>query len=189
MTRFDKGRAVVAAISIVVLVGLVVILGMRSDPPPPINGDSLGMERGESFTDYAARADESLSALNDESAHHFALVTFTEPLEAEPAGEVTEPVGRVNAMMIAGVQLRPLPEPVDGEDRSDVYARELDRVAAALEDVPMPGPIDTLNAVVVWDHPEILRALDDDPQVAAVEALPADAQWGRFGVSPVIVPE
>ncbi|WP_053070977.1 hypothetical protein [Corynebacterium pilosum] len=147
------------------------------------------MEQGESFTDYAARADESLRALNDEDAHHFALVTFTEPLEAEPAGEVTEPVGRVNAMVIADAHPRPLPEPIDGENRSDVYARELDRVATALADVPMPEPINTLNGVVVWDYPAALRALDDDPHVAAVEALPADAQWGRFGVSPVVMPD
>ncbi|WP_257182625.1 hypothetical protein [Corynebacterium cystitidis] len=44
MSTFDIGRVTAAIVSLIVIVALIVVLGMRSDPPPPINGDQLGME-------------------------------------------------------------------------------------------------------------------------------------------------
>ncbi|WP_257181854.1 hypothetical protein [Corynebacterium cystitidis] len=114
MSTFDIGRVTAAIVSLIVIVALIVVLGMRSDPPPPINGDQLGMEMGESFQDYEARASASMSALDDDTSHHFALVTFTEPLPPQQAGEVTETVERVNAMIVANAQPWPLPEPIRG---------------------------------------------------------------------------
>ncbi|WP_257158521.1 hypothetical protein [Corynebacterium cystitidis] len=178
MSTFDIGRVTAAIVSLIVIVALIVVLGMRSDPPPPINGDQLGMEMGESFQDYEARASASMSALDDDTSHHFALVTFTEPLPPQQAGEVTETVERVNAMIVANAQPWPLPGPIRGEVRADVYTRELGRIAAP----------ETLTGVVVWDVPPTLRTLNEYSRVATVEVLPADAQWGRFGVSPVATP-
>ncbi|AGF72873.1 hypothetical protein [Corynebacterium halotolerans] len=184
----DRIRKIVAVVAVVALAALLIvgIFDDRTAKPMPPNGDTLGMDAGESFDDYRRRAADSLAAAPaDEEA--FALVTFTDPLSPAEAEEVLEPVGRVNAMIIELASPFPLPEPVEGETRADVFHRELDRIAHSLSgvgNVPVP---EHLDAVIIWDTGEVLRGVAEDEDVAAVEALPPDAAWGRFGVRPVEV--
>ncbi|WIM66957.1 hypothetical protein QP027_07390 [Corynebacterium breve] len=186
MSSFDRARVSFAVGAVAFFIGLIVLLGMRTPPPPLINGDQLGQDPGESFSAYEQRAEDSLAALRGEE-NSFALVTFAQPLGPDDAAEVLEPVGRVNAMTVASAPARSLPEPTSGETRADVFTRELDRIAASLSGIGNVPTPDTFNGVVVWDVPDVLRMLDDDPAVATVEALPPDAAWGLFGVSPVVV--
>jgi len=91
---------------------------------------------------------------------------------------------------IVSIRYRPAdrPEPIAGEDRADVFQRELDRIGASLAgigNVPTPELID---AAVVRDNGEVLRTLSERERIATVETLPADAAWGRFGVRPVEIP-
>lgn len=182
-----RGLALLAVLVIVVLF-IVALFDDRTAKPMPPNGDMLGMDTGESFEQYRERAAASLAAApaDDEV---FALVTFTGPQTPTAAGELLEPVGRVNAMIVDLAPPYPLPEPVEGENRADVFERELGRIGdslAGIGNVPTP---DELDAVVVWDDGDVLRELAGEGEVAAVETLPPDAAWGRFGVRPVQVPE
>lgn len=175
---------VLAVLAAVALAGALVFAYVDDATHRPVapQGDMLGTESGESFSSYVQRAGASLAEA-DETA--YALVTFAGPLDPAEAAAVLEPVDRVNAMIVALAAPFPLPEPVAGETRRDVFERELGRIADSLAGVPSPERID---AVVVRDGGDVLRAVASQPQVAAVEVLPPDAAWGRFGVRPVETP-
>lgn len=180
-------RRIVAILAVVALGGALVLAFLDDATHKPVapQGDMLGTESGESFSAYVARADASLAAADGPA---YALVTFAQPVEPARAAEVLEQVGRVNAMIVASASPFPLPEPIAGETREDVFQRELDRIAyslAGIGDVPVPERID---AVVVRDGGDVLRAVAARPEVVTVEVLPPDAAWGRFGVRPVDVP-
>lgn len=189
MDRADRIRTVVAVIAVVALAALLIVAVFddRTAKPMPPNGDMLGMDAGESFDDYRQRAADSLAAAPaDEEA--FALVTFTDPLSPVEAEETLEPVERrVNAMIIELAAPFPLPEPIEGETRADVFQRELDRIGHSLSGIGNVPTPEHLDAVIVWDTGEVLRGVAADEDVATVEALPPDAAWGRFGVRPVDV--
>jgi hypothetical protein len=182
-------QRVLAVFAVVALAGVLVFAFLDDATHKPVapQGDMLGMDSGESFGDYAARAQDSLlDAPADQPA--FALLTFTEPLAPAEAADVLEPLGRVNAMIIALAAPFDLPEPVAGETREDVFQRQLDRIAHSLSgvgDVPVPERID---AVVAYDTGEVLREVAEAPGIVTVEVLPPDAAWGRFGVRPVSPP-
>ncbi len=184
--RADTVRKVLAGVAVLFLIGLVVVLSFddRTSRPMPPNGDMLGMEPEQSFGEYRVHAESSLAAAPaGEGA--FALVTFTGQLDPGEAAEVVEPVGRVNAMLISLAAPFPLPEPVAGETRADVFDRELGRIGHSLSGVGnVPAP-EGLDAVIVWEEGDTLRSLAGQERVAAVEVLPPDAAWGRFGVRPV----
>lgn len=182
-------QRVLAIVALVVLAGVLVFAFFddATHRPVPPQGDMLGADSGESFTAYAARAEASLiDAPADQRA--FSLLTFTQALTPAEAAEVLEPVGRVNAMVIALAAPFDLPEPIAGETREDVFQRQLDRIAdslAGVGNVPVPELID---AVVVYDTGEVLRQVAADPAILTAEVLPPDAAWGRFGLRPVSVP-
>lgn len=182
-------RRSLATLAVVGLLGALTIAFFddATHKPVPPQGDMLGTESGESFVSYSERARTSLlDAPIDQ--HAYALVTFTGPLTPAEAGAVLDNVERVNAMIVQLAAPFPLPEPIAGEERADVFQRELDRISASLQgvgNVPSPGHLD---AVVVRDNGNVLRLLSEAPQIAAIEVLPADAAWGRFGVRPVEVP-
>ncbi len=185
----DMIRRIIAVLAVVALLGalLLAFLDDATHKPLPPQGDMVGTETGESFAAYTERARTSLlDAPIDE--HVYALVTFAEPLTPEEAGVVLTTVERVNAMIVQLAAPFPLPEPVAGEDRADVFQRELDRIAASLEGVGTVPVPERLDAVVVRDNGNVLRLLSEAPQIAAIEVLPADAAWGRFAVRPVEVP-
>lgn len=178
---------IVGGIVIFALISLLVFAYFDDATAKPVrpNGDMLGSESAESFTDYQARAEASLAAA-DEPA--YSLVTFEQPLSPTDAASVLEPVDRVNAMIVAFAAPFSLPEPIDGETRKDVFTRELDRIADSLSgigDVPTPSRFD---AAVIHDDGDTLREVASTPGVATVEVLPFDSAWGSFGVRPVEVP-
>ncbi|HKM24609.1 MAG TPA: hypothetical protein VJY40_03085 [Corynebacterium sp.] len=185
----DMIRRIIAALAAVALLGArtLAFLDDATHKPVPPQGDMLGTETGESFAAYAERARTSLlDAPADQ--HVYALVTFAEPLTPEEAGAVLDNVGRVNAMIVELAAPFSLPEPIAGEDRADVFQRELDRIAVSLQGVGTVPVPEHLDAVLVRDNGNVLRLLSEAPQIAAIEVLPADAAWGRFAVRPVEVP-
>ncbi|MDO5668844.1 MAG: hypothetical protein Q4G50_02450 [Corynebacterium sp.] len=183
------GRRSLGALAVVGLLG-VLILGFLDDAthkPVPPQGDMLGTESGESFLDYSDRAEKTLLDAPDDQPV-YALATFAESLTPEEAGEVLAGTERVNAMVVALAAPFPLPEPVTGEDRADVFQRELDRIGASLQGVGNVPTPELIDAAVIRDNGEVLRTLSEREEIATIEALPEDAAWGRFGVRPVEVP-
>ncbi|MDO4685112.1 MAG: hypothetical protein Q4A92_01070 [Corynebacterium sp.] len=157
-------RVVVAGLSTAALVALVLALGQsdRVSRPTNINGDSLGMD-SETPENYQARARITLEEANEPA---FAMITFTEALNPGEAGVLLEPIPRVNARL-TDTAIVPLPEPVKGKTRADVLGNE-----------PIPG-------VIVYAPGDVLRKVAKDSRVFAIEVLPPDAAWGRFGIRPV----
>ncbi len=188
--RPDTIRKVLAVLAVIALLVLLVVASFddRTAKPMPPNGDMLGMDAGETLAEYRERAAGTLAAAPaDEEA--FALVTFTGPLAPVEAARVLAPVGRVNALIVDLASPFDLPEPVAGETRVDVFERQLGRIGdslAGIGNVPTPEEFD---AVVVWETGDVLREVAAAEPVAAVEVLPPDAAWGRFGVRPVQVVE
>ncbi|RSZ62763.1 hypothetical protein EAH68_09235 [Corynebacterium hylobatis] len=182
-------QRILAIFAVVALAGVLIFAFFDDATHKPVapQGDMLGMDSGESFGDYAARAEASLiDAPADQ--HAFVLLTFAQPLAPAEAADVLEPLGRVNAMIIALAAPFDLPEPIAGETREDVLQRQLDRIAHSLSgvgNVPVPEGID---AVVAYDTGDALREVAADPAIITAEVLPPDAAWGRFGVRPVSVP-
>ncbi|AGS35212.1 hypothetical protein B841_08695 [Corynebacterium maris DSM 45190] len=187
-----RSKGTLAAVIVAVLVALGVVVFAYNDdatgrPVAEINGDMLGMDPEESFGEYQRRAAESLAAA-PAGEEVFGLITFTEPLASPEADRVTDGLRRVNAMIIGMSAPYGLPEPTAGETRTDVFDRQFSRIADSLEgvgDVPVP---ERMTAVIAYDDGEALRSVAEDADVAAVETLPPDAAWGRFGVRPVQVP-
>lgn len=187
-----RSKGTLAAVIVAVLVALGVVVFAYNDdatgrPVAEINGDMLGMDPEESFGKYQRRAAESLAAA-PAGEEVFGLITFTEPLASPEADRVTDGLRRVNAMIIGMSAPYGSPEPTAGETRTDVFDRQFSRIADSLEgvgDVPVP---ERMTAVIAYDDGEALRSVAEDADVAAVETLPPDAAWGRFGVRPVQVP-
>ncbi|MFP7364484.1 hypothetical protein SFC07_01685 [Corynebacterium callunae] len=188
MDSFDRGRRALALLAIVALIALVVALSFsdRTAKPMAINGDMLGQETSESIDAYAARAGTSLAeAPAGEKA--YALVSFARPLNAEAAAAVLDGIGRVNAMVMLSAPAMALPEPIAGESRADVFQRQITLVDAQLAGIGNVRAPQELNGVVVWDTPEAVKKIAENPEVFSVEILPPDAAWGAFGVRPVNV--
>ncbi|MGP6172828.1 hypothetical protein [Corynebacterium sp. A21] len=182
----DTWRKVIAAVSLIGLVAVVLALSQsdRTSKPMNINGDMLGQDVSETLGDYRDRAAESLAeAPSDQAA--FGLITFTEPSTPAEAAVMLTELRRVNAMVMLSAAPMEIPEPVVGETREDVFNREIDRVdhsLAGIGEITAPREID---AVVAWDNGDAFRSISGEDSVLAVEVLPADASWGRFGVRPV----
>ncbi|MGD7003247.1 hypothetical protein [Corynebacterium halotolerans] len=182
----ESWRKTIAAVCVIGLVAVVLLLSQsdRTSRPMAVNGDAVGQETGESLESYVGRAEQSLvEAPAGENA--FGMITFAAPLDPESAAEVLSGLERVNAMVLLSASAMPIPEPVAGETRDDVFRRQLDRVddsLAGIGDITAPRE---LNGVVAWDDGEAFRSVAADPAVLAVEVLPPDAAWGRFGVRPV----
>lgn len=186
--KADTWRRILAVGAVLALIVVVLVLSQddRTNKPMDPNGDLLGQDRSESLTEYLARAEESLAAAPAEEPA-FALTTFTEPADPQTAAEALTGVTRVNAMILLSAAPIPLPEPTNDMDRTDVFNLHLDRIDHSLSGVGEVRAPREINSVVVWDTGESLRELTEEPEVLAVEALPPDASWGRFGIRPVNV--
>ncbi|WP_075692209.1 hypothetical protein [Corynebacterium sphenisci] len=189
----DSVHPAVALLSLACVIGLSVmfVLAAGSDRvrgPMSINGDFLGPEDGESVAGYAARADAALAGIDDELAH-WALVSLAPPAEPEVVDRIA-PGGsgiRVGRVLLGAAIAVELPEPPAGGSRAEVLRREATRAAveSGLDPAaPLPGVV----GLVVHADAAALRAMRDRPGVAAVEPLPADAAYGRFGVRPLAEP-
>ncbi|GAB3081034.1 hypothetical protein GCM10027157_13690 [Corynebacterium aquatimens] len=168
-------RALAVVIIVLVIPLGIWVLGERAQKTPPIQGDQLGMEAGESFDDYTQRAKATHELLDDDTSF-FALVTFRHPLDTARASEVLDHIKRVDAIVVDGVAPIPVGEPRERAQRALVFDIALRRIGGG-------GAVDKqLLGVVVHDSGAALTSLNDDQVVAAVEALPADAVWGNFGI-------
>lgn len=184
--RVDNWRKILAVVCAVALIAVVLVLSQsdRTSRPMAVNGDALGQDSGESLSDYLARAKESLAAAPaDEAA--FGMITFEEAMDPAAAAEVLSELARVNAMVMLSASAISIPEPVEGETREDVFNRQLDRIDDSLAGIGNITAPREINGVVAWDDGDVFRVVSADPAVLAVEVLPPDAAWGRFGVRPV----
>lgn len=178
MDRIDKTRYVLALVAVLAIIAAIMVLSNsdRVAQPMAINGDQLGMEQGELPVDYQQRATHTLEDATDPA---FALVTFDRPLSPDTAGALLDQadLSRVSAALTDLFLPVALPEPTEGHSRGDVLKQQLAN----------NGDTGQIQAVVVHDNGEKLRTLSRLHGVFAVEALPADAAWGRFGIRPVQV--
>ncbi|ARU46448.1 hypothetical protein [Corynebacterium silvaticum] len=177
MDHVDKGRMVIALVSIAALMAAIAILGQsdKTSKPMNINGDQLGMEHSESLDHYVSRSRESLS---DFEGKAFALATFRGHFSVAEIGSVLEKAGieRVNAVISGGATAIELPEPIQGVNRASVLTQQI---------VMRGADEDDIRSVVVYDNVKALQKLQEDPKILTVEALPPDAAWGRIGIRPV----
>lgn len=187
----DWPWALLALLCVIGLVAAVVILSGsdRMSRGPLVNGDALGPGATESVAAYVARADASLSGLDDaggDPSRHWALVSFLPaqgPRESAAAVEGI-PGLRVAQLVVGAGGFRALPEPIAGENRADVLAREFDTYVTALN-LPAGTAPGGVSGLVIEGMPEQLREIRTRPGVTAVEALPAGAVAGHFGVRPL----
>lgn len=156
----------------------------RMSQATAINGDVLGPETGESTGDYLARAGEALAATTGD-APRWALVSPDGPADVAALTAVftDQPALRVSTLLAGGVQWA-LPEPSLGHRREDVFAQARHRVAGSAG-IPDTDKALGITGVIVHGTPAELHSLASTPGVRAVEPLPADAVYGRFGMRPL----
>ena len=116
-----EARLAVAGVSMATIIALVFAFGHsdRVSKPMNINGDIVGMD-GETPAAYQQRARATLETADTPA---FALITFTDPLSAAEAARILEPLPRVNARVTETIVV-PLPEPVAGATRADVFGSD-----------------------------------------------------------------
>ncbi|MFC5939214.1 hypothetical protein ACFPVT_07395 [Corynebacterium choanae] len=185
----DRIRLLVAGISTLILVGLIYLASFDDTTAKPmaLNGDVVGRDSGETMTAYLART-ASQRAEHPCASICFAYVTFRDPVPTALASMVvsTTAVPRVNALVLDGAAPIPLPEPVAPENRAVVFDRAISTYARSRA-LPISDPALQIRALVVQaDATQIQQLATQFPDVLAVEALPDDAVWGRFGVMPVV---
>ena len=169
-------RRRIAALGIVTLLLLLVVFLAGACGPGPtqsLQGDQLGPEPEESAQDYQQRAAQTLE---DARKDTYALVTFNPAVDIDTAAAAVDSAKRVSAL-ITQEEFVPveIPEPIDGESRSDVFAREVGNAK--------------LNSVIVYDSGEALSDIAQGDDVFALEAAPNDAAWGSFAIRPLMANE
>lgn len=166
---------------------LVLAFGIFGDKAVvPRQGDQLGPDNGQPRQEYLDQAASLLAdAASDKhaSTSRFALVSFAYPVDAAHAADAVAPAPRANALVPLVGQVRPLPEPAGGENRSDVIGRALELEAAA--GASAGGPAQAVSGLVVYADAEQLQSIATNKDVAAVEPAPLDAAWGSFAVRPL----
>ena len=175
-------RRRIAAYVLLSVTALLVVLSFGifgTQPSTALQGDQLGPDGSETAAQYLERAEASLAQTDEPT---YALVGFHTALSPEDTAEVLRSVQRMDAIIIGLAAPVAVPEPTAGKDRADVITTVLQRVAHAAGD---GGETPTqVDAAVVYSRGADLRALAADPRVKTVEAAPADAAWGSFGVRP-----
>jgi hypothetical protein len=186
----------------VALVVLVLVLGAATPPrPSSIATDRLGPDSGEPVSGYLDRARASLA---DPAAPgpRWALVSFDREQTAAQAYRTADGV-RVSQMLLRvpldRVQTPLVVVDVAGEESAlRAPAVAAGRLFGSAGEWDRQARIDSVSAarlaqdcpcvvgLTVHGDPDALRALAAAPGVRAVEALPADAVFGRFAVTPLL---
>ena len=199
----SRGRAA-SLLAVVALVGLVLGLGITAPPPPPrgVATDALGPDGGEAIAESLARAQVSLAG-PAEGGQVWALVSFAPAIST---AQVRAAVGEARVSQVLyrlsldRVQTPLLVQQVaDGDaalaaadDLAVVKAQTLpaaDERQAAIAAATARGLAAHCACVVgvlVRADIDTLRAVSERADVRAVEALPADAVYGRFAVRPLL---
>lgn len=202
----DRIATVAAVVCAVALAVVVVVLGVENPPTPrPVSTDSLGPDAGEPVADYLARASVTLDEAavdGADSGPRWGLVTFDDEVTATDADALTGdvrisqvwfrvPIDRVQTPIVpvgvagaesvarasglAAAQLHGTTGEWDRQARVDaVSASRLTQDCACVVAVTVRAPLTELVA------------LSDVAGVRSVEALPADAVFGRFAVRPLL---
>lgn len=190
--------AVLAAVAAVLV--LAFALGAANPlPPRGVGTDALGPDSGESAEQYAARAAESLTGADADP--RWALVSFVDATTTADAAAVVGGVRISQAQFwspAAGPQspivtvstgasedpaalLAAARQAAAGQLREDSSAAVLEgKRAIAVQE--LSGDCACVVSVLVRGTLDELRAIAAAPGVRAVEALPADARFGRFAV-------
>ncbi|GAA4480432.1 hypothetical protein GCM10023094_26950 [Rhodococcus olei] len=202
----DRIAAAVAAVCAAGLVAVVLVLGAANPPrQAPIATDRLGPDSGELVADYLARASASVDPTGTDP--RWALVTFTTEVTATQAASLVGAAGTDDAA-ISQLWFR---VPIDrvqtpivavGVAGAESIARAPGYAAAQLYGTTgewdRQGRIDAVSAARLGENcacalAATIRASQRDlaavaavPGVRAVEALPADAVFGRFAVRPLL---
>ncbi len=204
-----RGARVVGVGAVIVLALVAILVALRTELPtnPGVMSDALGPESGEPVAEYRERAAATLDG-RDDGAARWALLTAERPWSVSEASAVSSGLPRLSTLVVQvprpGVAMpvvnTTLAEPVSGEiDRGPVIARTLQRLSdTALPPVDRATELRSLTAdrlragepgiigVIVRGPVVDLRAVAATPGVRAVEALPADAVWGRFALRPLL---
>lgn len=193
--------AILSALSVILLVVILAVASTsdRVSKPQNINGDSLGPESWESVEAYKARADESMVLIQKEAQNleskqpvvkhpeFWALVTFDKPRDASQAAELADrnPTLRVASMVFGGVIIRNLPQPSEAASEQRLLEDQL-KIAAEYADVPVDDESLLINGFIVHGSVDALNDVRALPYVKVVQALPSDAERGRFGIRPFV---
>ncbi|MFC9665323.1 hypothetical protein ACFVJ5_34280 [Nocardia sp. NPDC127606] len=185
-------------------VGAVILLVIAFREPPPASAvatDRLGPAPGEQVEHYLLDAKASLDGGDTEQ--HWALVSFTEyiaPQQLPAAADGLRISGVIQHVPVDRVQTPVITVATPGGDEPAVRSGEAaaglvaaqrfrDERSAAVAHVTesrlRAGCACTAGLVVRGTLPQ-LRDLATQPDVRAVQALPADAVAGRFAVSPLL---
>lgn len=175
-----------SVVCLVALAAAVVALANtdRMSRPTAVNGDVLGPQNGETVDSYIVRAGQTLAEDGD-GRPRWALVSPESPADvaALTALFTGDPELRVSTLLSGGVQW-PVPEPSVGHRREDVFTAVRHRVALSAG-IPDNDEAMRITGIVVRGTTGQLRTLASAPGVRAVEALPGDAVYGRFGMRPL----
>lgn len=207
----DRITAAVAAVCAVGLVAVVLVLGAANPPRrAPVATDRLGPDSGELVADYLARAAASVDPTGTDP--RWGLVTFTTEVTATQAASLvgaagTDAAGTDDAVISQlwfRVPIDRVQTPIVGVGvaGAESIARSPGYAAAQLYGTTgewdRQGRIDAVSAARLGENcacalAATIRASQRDlaavaavPGVRAVEALPADAVFGRFAVRPLL---
>ncbi|MGU3434127.1 hypothetical protein ACNHUS_14035 [Actinomycetes bacterium M1A6_2h] len=193
-------RLAAAALAFVVVAVAVVVLGV-SNPvrTARVGTDRLGPDAGQSVDEYLAFAQSSITG--DDDGDHWALLSLRSDVTAD---ELADLVGGTRVSRVfTHVALNRVQTPVVAVDVSAHPASVAHAVIMAAEKVPSTGGsrgeavaavtrarlltnCACVAAALVRDSLPALRELSAAPSARAVEALPADATYGAFSVSPLL---
>lgn len=196
------GVAVPVGVTIAVVLLLVIVLGITNPVRAPlVTSDALGPDNGEVVSDYVARAAGTLE--QPPGNEHWALVSFTRPVSSDTVREVAATV-RVSQLLfrlpLDRVQTPLVPVSVGSGaaaiERAHVLASA--RVQRMTGETVRQGNIAAVSSqefardcacvigIVVRGDLDRLGALRSTSAVRAVEALHADAVFGRFAIRPLL---
>ena len=189
------------------LVAALIWLAGGSDyaRPRPFAGDHLGPHTGQTSAEYQQHADESLAAALQRAptSSAYAMLSLTTPLAAAEAGELFADLQRVGTIITHDGQILATPEPAVSASRGEIFQTTLAAaLATALTDsartdtaatgsasattAVAPHDLPQISAVIAFESPENLALLAENPAIATIEVLPADAVWRQFGISPPV---
>lgn len=183
--------------------------------PRPFAGDHLGPHTGQTSAEYQQHADESLASALQRAptSSAYAMLSLTTPLAAAEAGEIFADLQRVGTIITHDGQILATPEPAASASRGEIFQTTLAAaLATALTDsartdtaatdsartgttatgsasattAVVPHDLPQISAVIAFESPENLALLADNPAIATIEVLPADAVWRQFGISPPV---
>ena len=198
-----------AVLAAVVLAGVVVGLGVANPVPPArISTDRLGPDPGEQVPVYLDRARATLDPAGDtdgdsDRTPRWALVSLDAAVTPQELLTVTGdvrvaqvlfqvPLDRVQTPVVAvPVAANPtavLRSPAVAATRlqSAVVGHDRASLVAAYSSAQLSGDCACVVGATVHGSVEQLRGVAADPRVRVVEALPADAVAGSFGVAPLL---